>query len=65
MDKTEPNLTKKQLKVIPLILAAKSITEGVKKAGISKTTLYEWLKDPKFKAEVNERQQEVVDFALH
>lgn len=64
MNGTGQNLTK-QLKAIPLILEAKSITEGVKKAGISKTTFYDWLKSPEFKAEFVRQRQELVDLALH
>lgn len=64
-DKTEPNLTKKQLVAIPVILEARSIREGVKKAGISKTTFYEWLKEPLFKAEFIRQSKEIVDLALH
>lgn len=65
MDGAGQNLTKNQLKAIPLILEAKSITEGVKKAGISKTTFYEWLKTPEFKAEFVRQRQELIDLALH
>lgn len=65
MDKNEQNLTRNQSKAIPLILEAKSITEGVKKAGISKTTFYAWLKSPEFKAEFVRQRQELVDLALH
>jgi ACT domain-containing protein len=65
MNGTGQNLTKKQLKAIPSILGARSITEGVKKAGISKTTFYDWLKNPEFKAEFVRQRQELVDLALH
>lgn len=65
MDGTGQNLTKNQLKAIPLILETKSIAEGVKKAGISKTTFYEWLKTPEFKAEFVRQRQELIDLALH
>lgn len=65
MNVTGQNLTKNQLKAIPVILEAKSITEGVKKTGISKTTFYEWLKAPEFKAEFVRQRQELVDLALH
>jgi len=65
MNGTGHNLTKNQLKAIPSILEAKSITEGVKKAGISKTTFYEWLKTPEFKAEFVRQRQELIDLALH
>lgn len=65
MNKTEQNLTKRQLRAIPLILEARSIGEGVKKAGVSRTTFYEWLKHPHFKDEFERQRKEIVDFALH
>lgn len=65
MNKTGQNLTNKQLKAIPLVLEARSIVVGVKKARISKTTFYGWLKDPEFKAEFVLQRQELVDLALH
>ncbi len=65
MDGTGQNLTRNQLKAIPLILEARSITEGVKKAGISKSTFYEWLKAPEFKTEFVRQRQELVGLALH
>lgn len=65
MDKNEQNLTGNQSKAISQILEAKSITEGVKKAGISKTTFYAWLKNPVFKAEFVRQRQGLVDLALH
>jgi hypothetical protein len=65
MNGTVQNLTRNQLRAIPSILGSKSITGGVKKAGISKTTFYEWLKNPDFKAEFVRQRQELVDLALH
>jgi hypothetical protein len=70
MNKTEQNLTdlnvsQKQLRAIPLILGAKTIEEGVKKAGISKTTFYKWQKSHEFKEEFMRHRREIVDFALH
>lgn len=65
MDGSLQNLTKRQVRAIPLILEARSITEGVDKAGISKTTFYIWMKEPVFRAEFIRQRQEVVDNALH
>lgn len=64
-NETEPNLTKNQTKAIPAILGAKSITAGVAKAGISKTTFYEWLKVPEFEKEFKRQRKAIVDLALH
>lgn len=65
LDENGRNLTKNQLKSIPLILEAKSITEGVKKARLSKSTFYEWHKNPEYKAELIRQRQESVELALH
>lgn len=66
MNESGQNLTlsEKQLKAIPLILGATSITEGVKSARISKTTFYEWLKDPLFKSEYDRQRKESITLAL-
>jgi len=71
--KTNPNkseqdrtvLTDKQLKAIPVILGAKSISKGIEKAKISRTTFYEWMKAPEFKAEFVRQRKEIVEIALH
>ena len=63
-DKTEQKLTEKQKKAVISILEAKSITEGVKKAGISRTTFYEWLKNPVFKAEFARQRNEIIELGL-
>jgi hypothetical protein len=64
-NETELNLTKNQLKALPVILGAKTITAGVQKAGISKTTFYEWIKTPEFKAEFVRQRKDLIDLALH
>lgn len=63
---TEQNLTlsRKQLKAIPLIISAKTITEGVKQAGISKTLFYEWMKNDVFRNEFISRQNDIIETAL-
>jgi len=45
MNDNGQNLTRKQLRAIPIIISARTISEGVKQAGISKTIFYEWMKD--------------------
>ena len=57
--KDKAGLTERQKKAIPSIVTSPTYTEGCKKAKINKTTLYKWLKDPMFKAEL-ERQRELV-----
>jgi ACT domain-containing protein len=67
MNKSEQNLTnlsRKQLKAIPVIISSKTITEGVKQAGISKTIFYEWIKNDTFKNEFISRQNDIIETAL-
>ncbi len=68
MNKTEQNgteLTKKQLDSLPVILSSKSLAEGLKKANVSKTTYYAWLKLPEYKKELNRIKKEIVEQALN
>ncbi len=57
-------LSDKQLRVNPHLLAAPSIEEGCKQAKIGKATLYEWLKNETFKGEIRRQRQEIVTGAL-
>ena len=57
-------LTERQLKAIPHIVASPTYTEGCQKAKINKTTLYKWLKGPKFKAELDRQRDEVASEAF-
>ena len=52
-------LTPRQLKTIPLLVASHTYTEGIKKAKINRTTFYEWLKIPEFKAELDRQRDEI------
>ena len=64
-DKNCQNPTDRRFRIIPVILGAKNISEGVKAAKISRDTFYEYLKDPVFKAEFVKQRREIVDLALH
>ena len=61
MSKTQKKskLTARQLKAIPHIVSNPTYTEGCKKAKINKTTLYKWLKEPEFKAELDRQRDEI------
>ena len=52
-------LTARQLKAIPVIVANPTYTEGCKKAKLNRTTFYEWLKIPEFKAELDRQRDEI------
>lgn len=62
---TEKKLTPKQIKAIPVILSASSISEGCLKAGISRDTFYVWWQIPAFKDEFTRQRTEAIDEALH
>ena len=57
-------LTRRQLKVIPFIVSNPNYTQGCEKANINKTTLYKWLKQPEFKAELDRQRDEIVEAAF-
>ena len=58
-------LTRRQHKAIPLILQAKTITEGCAGAGITRQTFYEWYRNNDFRMEFIKQRQEIIDLALH
>jgi len=58
-------LSTRQQRAIPIILASKTITAGVKKAGIKRETFYKWIREPAFKAAFTEQRQEIIELALH
>lgn len=57
-------LTNRQLLTINQIIASSTLEEARQKARISKGTLYAWLKDETFKAELKRQRDEVVNEAL-
>lgn len=63
-NKQEGGLTERQLKAIPHLVVSTSYEKGCRKAGIARNTLYEWLKDPAFKAELNLQRDQVIEGAL-
>ena len=66
MEQTEAEikLTARQSKAIPIIIDSASYTEAAQKAGISRKTLWQWLKDPQFAAELDRQRREVVSEAF-
>jgi transposase len=57
-------LTAKQARVIPYLLGAPSLEEGCKRAGVSKVTVYDWLKQPNFRQELKRQRDEMIERAL-
>ncbi|MGA2775654.1 MAG: phBC6A51 family helix-turn-helix protein [Candidatus Omnitrophota bacterium] len=62
---TEYKLTTRQLVVINHLICASSIEEVSRNAKVSKPTLYKWLKDEAFKAELKRQRDEVVKESLN
>ena len=60
MDKSD-TIKEKTLEALEKSLGG--VTTAVKTVGIARSTFYEWLKDPLFKAEVDSIQDVALDFA--
>ena len=58
------DLTPRQLAALPVIAAASSNAEGARNAGIARRTLYNWLDDPDFRAEIIRLREETAALAL-
>jgi hypothetical protein len=59
-------LKARQARFLPILLASPTYTEACRKGRVSRDTLYEWLKDPAFKAELGRQRDELAaqGFAL-
>lgn len=55
----EPALTPRQAKFLPVLLASPTYTQACKAGRVSRDTLYVWLKDPAFKAELDGQRAEL------
>ena len=62
----ETRLTTRQVRFLPVLLASPTYTQACKVGRVSRETLYEWLRQPAFKAELERRRDELVaqGFAL-
>ncbi len=61
---SKQKLTDRQIKAIPHIVSNPTYEQGCKKARINRTTLYKWLKEPEFKAELEKQRDEVASEAF-
>ena len=57
-------LTVRQSSVIPYLLAAPSFEEGCRRAKVSKVTVYVWMKEESFRAELKRQRDELIERAL-
>jgi hypothetical protein len=58
------NLSERQRKTIPFLVASPTMEEGRRKAKLSKNALYEWLKTPVFRQELSAQRELVITEAL-
>jgi predicted transcriptional regulator len=64
MRQNETELTAKQTRTIEALLVCKSIETTAKKANISKSTLYRWLKDENFQSEFRKAKFSLISNAI-
>ena len=64
MEATEKTLRSRK-KAIPYLLSCKSYAQAAKKIGVSEHQVYDWLKDPEFKAELENQRNQVTEAAIN
>lgn len=57
-------LTSAQRKIIPHLLAARTIEDAAQAGGVSERTLYRWLNEPLFRAEVARAETDAIDYTV-
>ena len=62
-DPTERRLSNRQREALPHIAAADSLAEGARRASVNRTTIYRWLEDDDFRAELSRVRAEMADLA--
>jgi hypothetical protein len=63
-EKHADSLSPRQSRVISILVQARTMEEGAKLGGVSKTTVYSWLRTPFFREELTRRKNEVMNVAL-
>ncbi|MDP9356396.1 MAG: hypothetical protein M3R02_14145 [Chloroflexota bacterium] len=58
---TSPHLTPKQRKAVEALLTTGEVTAAAQAAGVSKDSIYRWLKEPLFLAAVREAEAKALD----
>ncbi len=54
--------TEKQLKAIEVLMTSEgNISKAAREVGVSRPTIYNWLDNPRFKAEVEKREKQILD----
>jgi len=63
--KSHTELTKRQLQVLPYLLACPTYEEAANQAHVSVKQIYCWLKTSAFKAELDRRRNEIIEEAVN
>lgn len=63
-DTTDNGISTKQRKAIAALLTERTLSAAAKSAGIGERTLYTWLSDETFRAELRQAESELLDNAV-
>jgi transposase len=58
-------LNNRQLKAIPLLIGCDTVEDAARKTGVSKGTLYEWMKKDEFNNAVSSARKKLLDKAMN
>ena len=61
MIRKDTELSESKVIAIQALMRSRTYTEAAEAAGISRVTLYRWLKDDLFKAELSKQKNELID----
>jgi len=62
--KDRPSLTRRQLHALPFLISNPSIELAAKQSGISAKQIFDWLNQPAFRQELENRKNEAVNQAV-
>ena len=62
-DSEEKRLSNRQQEALPHIAAADSLAEGARRASIGRATIYRWMEDDDFRAELSRVRTEMAELA--
>ena len=54
-----------QQKALPYLLSCKSYAKAAKEIGVSENQIYDWLRDPEFKSELEKQRNQVTEEAIN
>lgn len=60
METISNELNERQKRMLAFLLTCKTIKEASKKAGVRLATVFKWMRDPEFKAELERLREEII-----